>query len=504
MSTGTQEFTSKLLWPWLAALFLVSLFLFTRSNTFPFWYHPDEPGKVEQVLTGEWNFNHPMLLLSTTKLAVKIAPGMATSEQSVVVAGRWVSALFASVAVVVLSGLAFLYRGMAGAVCVGILLGLHHQFFELAHYMKEDTALVAGIACSFLALALFYRNPSPLFAALLGLGCALAVSGKYVGLAMLGFALPVLGLAPRGTRFRCGLAFGLALLAALALINLPLLQELPKFQKSFDREMTYVVDGQKGMTRSVPHAQYWNVFRDNTTPALWLFLACYLTGFWRHRREKTLPEWMFTLFPIVFALLLSFSPKSNDRYFLPATALFTLLAGLGAVDVARWLQHSKSARAALTTCVVLAALFQLLDFVRYWRAFQVDDKRQAREWVEQNLPPEAVIAQDARVSLPVTGNKRSLSRQTPIAQKVLGKKYAADLGSLEELKAQGVTHVAVSQSDYGRFFLKGLRPQEGYADEYAAKQKFYQRLFTEAELLWKRERGTVIYLHPGIELYRLR
>ena len=38
------------------------------KNTFPFYYHPDEPGKVEQVLgMRPWNFHHPTLLLSTTK-----------------------------------------------------------------------------------------------------------------------------------------------------------------------------------------------------------------------------------------------------------------------------------------------------------------------------------------------------------------------------------------------------------------------------------------------------
>src|SRR5579862_4953744 len=141
-----------------AVLFLLSLVLDTRENGFPYTYHPDESGKIEQVLQGDWNFHHPLLLLLGSQAAVRIFH-TPPKEQATVVAGRWVSAVFASVAVAVLALLAFEYGGaLAGWLC-GVIALLHHQFFELAHYMKEDTALVMGVALAFLAIARFHRRP---------------------------------------------------------------------------------------------------------------------------------------------------------------------------------------------------------------------------------------------------------------------------------------------------------------------------------------------------------
>src|SRR5207302_208494 len=117
----------------------------------------DEPDKVEQVMTGKWNFHHPLLMLATTKLAVT-ALHTPPNEQQIVIVGRWVSATFAGIGVVALAWLATYYRGLWGFAGVALILGLHHQVFELAHYMKEDTALFMGIALSFLALTVFWRQ----------------------------------------------------------------------------------------------------------------------------------------------------------------------------------------------------------------------------------------------------------------------------------------------------------------------------------------------------------
>jgi hypothetical protein len=37
---------------WSIALFCACLALNTRHNRFPYYYHPDEPGKVEQIMEG--------------------------------------------------------------------------------------------------------------------------------------------------------------------------------------------------------------------------------------------------------------------------------------------------------------------------------------------------------------------------------------------------------------------------------------------------------------------
>jgi hypothetical protein len=66
-----------------------------------------------------------------------------------------------------------------------------------------------------------------------------------------------------------------------------------------------------------------------------------------------------------------------------------------------------------------------------------------------------------------------------------------------------VTHVAISRSDYERFFLPGLRPRAGEDEVFARRRAFYEELRNVGEEVFRKERGTVLYLHPGIEVYRL-
>src|SRR5689334_9496074 len=57
----------------LAITFAISLFLYTRNNDGPPWYHPDEAGKAYQVIDGRYrNFNHPLLLLEASELMTRI------------------------------------------------------------------------------------------------------------------------------------------------------------------------------------------------------------------------------------------------------------------------------------------------------------------------------------------------------------------------------------------------------------------------------------------------
>jgi hypothetical protein len=487
---------------WSIALFAACLALDTRDNGFPYFYHPDESEKASQVITGRWNFHHPMLLLTATKVAVDTL-GIGKSEQPVVETGRWVSATFTAAAVVAFSLLAFTWRGWTASFTAGIALLLHHQLFELSHYMKEDTALLAGLALTFLAAFAFLRTPNAWTAAILGFATALAISGKYVGAAALAVAIPVLWRTPREQRAKWLGSFAAALVVVLVLVNLPLLLDLGSFQRSFGREMDFVVHGQRGTTRSVPHTLYWNSFRDNSTPVVWVLLVVFLAARWRERRSVRLVEWIVIGFPFAYTLALSFSPKTNDRYFLPAAATFTFLAALGALDVARWMSLRLPLRWALTIPAATLAAAQLPSLLAYSRAFSRDDNAEMLAWIRANLPASAVIAKDSRIQLPDPDNKHDALRFASMPQKILADKYAADIGTIDQLREKGVTHVAVSESDYGKFFLRGLRPQKGEGDSFARRRAFYESLLRDNVPLFTRDRGPVLYLHPGIRIYTL-
>ena len=482
---------------WALALFALTLSLNLRHRDFAWYYHPDESGKVEQVLTGEWDFHHPMLLLTTTKLAVETLR-VPREAQAIVETGRAVSAVFTALAVVAFSMLAFMWRGWLAAIAAGGTLMLHHQLFELSHYMKEDAALLLGLALAWLAAFAFERRPTLMLAAALGGACGVAVSGKYIGVIALLAAGPALWRARVPGRCWRVLAFAAALALVLVAVNWPLISQLDTFRASLARETSFVVSGQKGTTNRVPHTLYWNVFIDNTTPAIWLLLLFFLTARWRERRTLTPVQWHLIAFPFAYALALSLSPKSNDRYFLPATAAFALLAALGTVDVSRTIQY----RFVGWLAAAVLIFGQGGSWIRYNSAFQRDDSREFVAWCLANLPRDAVIAKDSRIWLPDSKKPDAVPRDA-IPQKVLAAKFVADLGTLDELRAQGVTHVAVSESDYGRFFLKSVRPQPGQDAVYFRRKAFYEALLREGKLLFEWERGTVIYLHPGIRIYRI-
>ena len=62
------------------------------------------------------------------------------------------------------------------------------------------------------------------------------------------------------------------------------------------------------------------------------------------------------------------------------------------------------------------------------------------------------------------------------------------MGSIEKMRAMGVTLVAVSPSDYEKFRLLNLRPQVEEVESYARRKEFYDNLLRNGELLFERER----------------
>ncbi len=512
------------------ALFLWSLALFagcyslnTRHNNFPYYCHPDEPGKVEQVLTGDWNFHHPMLLLAATRLAVDVT-GAPHNEQSIVEVGRRVSAAFIAAAVVAFSLLAYLWRGWLPAVTAGFTLTLHHQLFELAHYMKEDSALLMGLAFAFLAALAYAQSPSAWRAVVLGASCGLAISGKYVGFSALIVALPVVWHCSEAERGRRLGWFGGALVGMIVAVNLPLLLHPGLFEHSFNREMQLVISGQGDVTRRVPHLLYWNVFVDNSTPLIWLFSIAFLVFSWQRRSQLNLAQILIALFPFTFAVALSFSPKENDRYFLPVSALFTLLASLGVWDAPRLVLHffqffglphperAMSGRwrwealavgsAALVVTQLSGWFFTKPGWLAYDAAFERDDGAELVAWMKQNLPANVKVAADARTGLTDVTKKKYEGKLPAVPQAVTVSRLASDLGSLQTLRDQGYAYVAVSESSYGRFFRSDLRAKDDKDQKYRAGRAFYEELL-RGEPLFDRERGTVIYLHPGIRVYKI-
>ena len=102
-------------------VFIAGLALFTRRNDFPFYYHPDEPGKVGQLIKGKRNFHHPMFMMTTADAARRVVLwGDAKKDsQKVVLVGRWLTAMVAALAAAALALLAMRVHGTVAGIAVG-------------------------------------------------------------------------------------------------------------------------------------------------------------------------------------------------------------------------------------------------------------------------------------------------------------------------------------------------------------------------------------------------
>jgi 4-amino-4-deoxy-L-arabinose transferase-like glycosyltransferase len=489
----------------MALLFVATLWLDSRANGFPFFYHPDEPDKVDQLITGKWNFHHPLLMLGSAEL-VKKALGVPDEEQRLVVMGRWCSAAYVAAGVTCFAMLAWRVRGWGAFWMVGLLLVTQHQLYELAHYFKEDASFFFAIAVALLALESHHRKAGAVSALLLGAACGLCISAKYLGAIMIVPAAVIMIAAQRGKRIGAMqwplLVVGIA--AAVAVINFPVFANFDVFVHSFGRESKLVEEGQQGYTGGqVALFEYLHMLVYNTTPVILLLIAMEIVA---RRGKRDAFEWTMTIFPFAFIALLSCSTKTNDRYFLPITGMLHYLAGLGIVDWAAafspmWqLRLRKWMAPALAVLALVANGFTIWPYVT---AFAHDDRTEMLAWVRANVPANATIAGEDRADLPTADRPERLAVQPLLSQRVVqAKRYMADLADTPEaLAATGVDYIVISESDYGVFFRKAAGGH--LSESFQKKRAFYDSLFKDYKPLWARERGTGIYLHPGLMVYRI-
>lgn len=72
-----------------------------------------------------------------------------------------------------------------------------------------------------------------------------------------------------------------------------------------------------------------------------------------------------------------------------------------------------------------------------------------------------------------------------------------DLGKIDMLIAQSVTHVVVADASYRNLVSEFEVPQ-------SERDSFYAELVQRAKIVWREPRGRVIYLAPGFTIYALK
>ena len=325
--------TSMKTWPWTtsAVFALLALVFFGRNLDFTAFAHPDERNKIKQIVESRYNFNHPLLMLNSVKLVTE-AVGKAHDFEFVKLAGRWSWVVWGSLAVGLLVLISGRLYGNCVAAAAGVFLLSNPHLFDLAHYFKEDPALLFGISLSLCAMLVFSIRPGFGAAIFLGLATSLAVSGKYAGALVIPFSVFLV--------FACSKNRTLDLVAMLVacsvgflLINLPAFLALGSASNSLDREIGLLTGAKSEVTRSVPHGVYSNVYWQSSSPVLIGLLALFSFGLVQRKFRLSPFEWTLILLPVIYIVILSFFTKTNHRYFLPAAALLACLsaAGLGPV-----------------------------------------------------------------------------------------------------------------------------------------------------------------------------
>jgi hypothetical protein len=492
----------------LAASFGAGLGLYTRHAGMPYYYHSDEPSKVEQV-TGDrpLNFKHPLLLMNATR-ALAHATGADAERQAAVRAGRTASAAFAAATVAALGALAWLAGGPLAAACVAPVVLLSHGLFTFAHFMKEDTAVAFGLSAVLLAASAFAARASRGRALALGVACALAISGKYVGAVALALALPlVASRARRGAR-GAGAAFALGLGAALALVNVSILLDPSAFRAGLAYETDHVATGGGRPFAGLRSAAYLHGLLSQTVWPVRILAVGAIAWVLASWRRRSFAERLLAAAPLAYLVLLQASPIKAIRYLLPVVVVLHALAGLAIARLAAHLGGGRPLRRAALALLLLAPTLALeaREVRLHLGEFASESRLALYRFVRDELPAESAILQDRYAGLPDPSEGYSTPDQPYLPQLVLTRHHAVDEGTLAELRARGIEYVAVCERIYERFFQEDRRfGDAGARERFERRRARYAELFAEGTLVFEAGASRIAGapVNPVVKVYRL-
>ena len=496
-------------WAVLAALVAAAWFLCSRWADFPYFYHSDEPSKARQVIENTRNLHHPPFLLDATAALVKAAR-IPLEPQAVTEAGRTMSAVFCALAVGLLGWTMVRRHGWTVGALAGLLLLVQPDFQEYARYFKEDPALLCGCAACFAALFWFEEKRSWPRALVLGAGTALAVSGKYVGAVMILPALwvvlvPVRREGEPARRWPLLGLFLVSLLVVFAAINYRLITDLSTFRESLARETDLVLEGQKGVTKSIPHAGFLERLLNRSLHLL-PFLVFGVRAAWRNRRKPGPAEWMLVCSPLALAVLLSFSTKDSGRYFLPAALGLSATAALGVSELAGFVRSGRGKQVAATLLAIVAIGASLWRSYSYIDGFRSDARRELLAWMDGHLPAGSRVLQGRKVCLPDPKSKfaEGWHRGLPPGLTVETTDSVPDKATdPKALAALGFTHVVLAGDEFDRYLRTDQQPKKEFAEQFKQRRQFYEAMDKECPILWRREPGKVGTHQPELKLYAL-
>lgn len=514
-----KRFSLALLqWVLLAAvsvgMFRLCVELYTRHNTFPAAYHPDEGSKADQILSDDRNFNHPLLMLEAALWVMDYNPPQ--DREAVVQAGRWTSAYLAAAGAVMIAWVGYFAAGRAGFLMAGLGAGFCPALLSHAHFFKEDASLLFGIAATLCVGAAMAKRRHwsimLLLSLLLGAACGTAASGKYVG-AVIAIPALVLVIAVCWKRWwilpLCPILFTAGLYGSWVTINHRAVANWEVFLERFEREKLHGLTGHEPVRLGTPNLYFIDLAWIEAMPHVKvLVIAAPFALLLMRQRRKTqdgitpvhpphspprLFGWWLILTLIVFAFALSYGMIPFFRYALPITLILYTLAAISAVWVAECLDRPYLPQ-WLVVCV-LACLIGSTQWERcqnYLHQFANDSRDELRAWVESG-EPRGVMVVDSYTEL--SGRWGAVRKS----------RFAAQQGSIDDLRREGVRYVITASTNCDRFLSPHTIATEGDEQQFLAYSVFYRTLFEKYPIVkqWKAEHPMWNNANPDIYVFEI-
>jgi hypothetical protein len=425
--------------------------------------------------------------------------------------GRGVAAAFAALAVVAFALAGYRYAGFSGFLLTGVSVGLCPSLLLYAHYMKEDTALVLGIALTLLAALIFCtarsRRSRLLALLFLGVAAAVAASGKFVGVTALAAVLIlVVAKPPWGwTTASRWIALLVAFAVTAVVINHRALEDSAASWGALTHEAEHSVGEHRGLTMNQPNFFFAKGLIRETMPHVLVLAGFFLLSLGFFSRRTWIWDLFLPLFAGAFLFIISFGVIPEYRNNLPIIVILHLMAALVVVRFAmtlampwRWIVPA--------VALALIVPLQLQRCLNYLNQFADDSRLRLRSFIADNLPAGSLVVADRHVGLQRNDDPRipESERRLPIILRV--NFWVADFGDLNFIRRSGADYVAVNETAYNRLFNPDIHPIPSEVDRYNARRQFYEQLFREGELVWSRtpHPPTFSPVNPPLRLYRLR
>lgn len=482
-------------------------FAYAQNQNYPFWYQWDEESKAVQLITGERNCRHPLLMLHAARVIHPLRmspPGRQEATQS----GRLAVAGLLAAAVALWAALAFRRAGIWAAIASACLMAAHVELVRRAHVFKEDGALALGWVLAVAGLSRIRSSPGWTMAGVSGAAVACAASGKYTGALFLpvGWAIWLtVRQVPLRRRALLALGFTVVAVGVWCGINLPLLTHWTTTLSELRREVVFLRLDELGSRHPV-----WTLFHDMGW-TLWPGLGFYLVRLFRNRRCPPAADLVAVGAALVYLLALMSIQRVVLRHYLPLWCTLAWLSALGWGQVLARATDGESrarrrARLALTLGFAGLCAVQIHSGWRETAGYAGPDDRFLLARHLDRTFPNATVACDATVNLPDSAKpERSIGGWSP-RTRLVDLSPVPESGSSDPysgLRKQGVTHVVLRMEYVERYERLGSasRWPLGQFSDAPLRIPFYRALRGSGPVLWTSSPDREHLLRTRLELY---